>query len=343
MFWHPFVNVSITPNECSIVCPRQDASTLFLPVIEQLSSKMKKLVSIGCDDYSAILISGEGLDAGQRVLDLTCPLAAADISIFYITSYYADYILVPRRAQPKVIHVLKSRGFVFEAETNGEAARMTNQASPLIAARHQNGQSAPGLDLPSASWEAVSFSAVDLQNKTSQLLREYGVSPRVDSSIELVTCAGVKDSTASASAANYSEGKLQLGVTKCLTSTPPPKFFSLTLTDSDSASLTLEKRLVSYFYNEGEDLLLGKDGPEQVPITLDLRDLPFESTGIVCGVASCLRTGMSRRTDDLFNLSYLSTAKAGHVIVYTDELEDAVDALKGAEQKLSLDIDGRVV
>lgn len=343
MYWHPFVNVSITEQECSIVCPREEASNLFGPVMKRLSAKVLNSVSISTEDYSVILISGEGLDAGQRVLDLTCPLAMADISIFYITSYYSDYILVPHLAQPKVIHVLQSRGFAFEAKSNGETERMTNRASPLLQAEPKNGSYHHFSGLPSPSWTPPSCNVSELQIQTSQMLKEHGVSPRVDSSIELVTCAGVKDSTASASATNYSEGKLQLGITKCLTSTPPPKFFSLTLTDSDSASLTLEKRLVSFFYNEGEDLLLGKDGPEQVPITLDLKDLPLESTGIVCGVASCLRSGMRHRSEDLFNMSYLSTAKAGHVIVYHDELDDAVQALKAGQQNVPLDINGYVV
>ena len=76
-FWHPFVNVSITPNECSIVCPRDQAEELFAPVIAGLSTTIQKSVSISKDDYSVIVIGGEGLEAGQRVLDLTSPLALA--------------------------------------------------------------------------------------------------------------------------------------------------------------------------------------------------------------------------------------------------------------------------
>jgi hypothetical protein len=88
-------------------------------------------------------------------------------------------------------------------------------------------------------------------------------------------------------------------------------------------------------------VLLGKDGPEQVPITLDLRQLPLESTGIVCGVASRLVEGMRGRFGGGgrfgsggnggvgFEMSYLSTARAGHVVVFEDELEDAMEVLQG--------------
>lgn len=299
-----------------------------------LSPLAKKSVSISKEDYSVIIIGGEGLEAGQRVLDLTGPLALAGIPIFFITSYYCDFILVPFTARPRVIAALEDRGFVFQADANGESGHMTNPASPLFSPRQRHGSTTSSLDFPFTANTPPPTTVPELQSKTFNLLKRNSISPIVDQDvkIELVTCSGIKDTTASISASNFSEGKIQLGIAKCLTTVPPPSFFSVTLTDSESASITLEKCLVSQFYNNGEELLLGHDGPEQVPITFDLRDLPQESTGIVCGVASRLMDGMKGRIGDVFNMSYLSTAKAGHVIVYRDELEVAMEALKGAEQ-----------
>ena len=322
-FWHPFVNVSITANECSVVCPRKEADELFTPLLACLDPALRSLVSISIEDYSVILISGEGLEAGQRVLDLTSPLAMAGISIFFITSYWSDFILVPLNARAKVIHALEDRGFIFEAGSEGEAGHMTNPASPSLHGRHRNNSSTSSFEFPTVAGTPPPANVFELQEKTFRTLRKRGVSPTVDRTVELVTCAGVKDT-----AANLVTEKLQLGLLRCLTSHPLPKFLSLTLTDSESASLTLEKRLLPMFYNGGEDLLLGKDGPEQVAITLDLSTLPHESTGIVCGVAGKLIEGMKGRMGrELFNMSYLSTAKAGHVIVYEDELDDAIGAL----------------
>lgn len=333
-FWHPFANVSITPNECSIVCPRQQAEDLFRPVIRSLDAAMRKSVSISHEDYSVVVIAGEGLEAGQRVLDLTGPLALAGISIFFITSYYTDFILVPFAARSRVIHALEDRGFVFEAVANGEAGHMANPASPLLQSRHRNGSSSSSsFDFPNMATTPPPTTVSELQTKTFRLLQKHSVQPQVDADVELVTCAGIKDSTISSSNFSFSEGKLQLGIAKLLSLSPTPKFFSLTLTDSESASLTLEKHLTSHFHNDGEDLLLGKDGPEQVLITFDLKHLPLESTGIVCGVASRLYDGIKGRIGhELFNMSYLSTARAGHVIVYGDELADATEALKGATE-----------
>lgn len=76
-YWHPLVNISIAHNECSIACPRDLAVELFAPVIAGLKPELQKGVSISKEDYSAIVIGGEGLEAGQRVLDLSSPLALA--------------------------------------------------------------------------------------------------------------------------------------------------------------------------------------------------------------------------------------------------------------------------
>lgn len=89
-----------------------------------------------------------------------------------------------------------------------------------------------------------------------------------------------------------------------------PRFLSLTLTAADpAASLLLEKRLLPRFFPSssnssaggGDDsasensatddesgLLLGSKDDILVPIMLDLRSLPLQATGIVCGVASRL-------------------------------------------------------
>lgn len=88
----------------------------------------------------------------------------------------------------------------------------------------------------------------------------------------------------------------------------------------------MEKMLLNQFPGAGKNILL-QDDRTHMAIVLDLRDLPDGSTGIVCGVAGRL---IERMTDQglPFNMSYLSTAKAGNVIVQQDEVEDALEALR---------------
>ena len=129
----PFTNISVTTIECSVVCPRSLVEELFVPLIGRLDAKAKQAVIISNDDFVVIQVGGEGMEAGQRVLDLTAPLALAGISIFFITSYYSDFILVPLNSKQTVIQALEERGFAFEPISNGHGANMTNVSSPLHA------------------------------------------------------------------------------------------------------------------------------------------------------------------------------------------------------------------
>lgn len=83
-----FLNLSLTPVECSVVCSRQLAEKYFAP----LASKFNKLapetgsrVSISKDDFIVMQVDGQGLDAGQRVLELTSPLAMAGMYVSFVT------------------------------------------------------------------------------------------------------------------------------------------------------------------------------------------------------------------------------------------------------------------
>lgn len=74
-----------------------------------------------------------------------------------------------------------------------------------------------------------------------------------------------------------------------------------------------------------------------MPIFLDLVDLPLESTGIVCGVAGKLvdEMRMNDRPEEeggcVFGreLSYLSTARAGAVVLSGGGSERALEMLGG--------------
>lgn len=68
-----FLNISITPVECSVMCPRSLAERFFAPLVKLVDNE----ASITRDDFIAMQVYGEGLEAGQRVLELTSPLAMA--------------------------------------------------------------------------------------------------------------------------------------------------------------------------------------------------------------------------------------------------------------------------
>ncbi|QDS68911.1 hypothetical protein FKW77_008095 [Venturia effusa] len=312
---HVFINVSVTPVECSVACPRDIADSLFAPARDALGSEEdRNSVTMSSDDYCVMQVEGEGLEAGQRVLELTSPLAMAGISIFFITTYYSDYILVPQRSRAQVILALEARGFAFEASNSSYTSQAYTHRSNSSVSSFEH--SLPGTPPPA--------SISELQTRTFATLKKHNIVPTVDRGIRLVQCSARKDTSRGSSTSD----KLKLGLVRALVS--QPKFLSLTLTDEEDASLLLEKETIPYFGPEDDSVLLGSsDGAEvHVPIILDLRTLPLESTGIVCGVAGRLVGGTRMGFMDAVEMSYLSTARAGTVMVAEPELERALGALR---------------
>ena len=108
------------------------------------------------------------------------------------------------------------------------------------------------------------------------------------------------------------------------------------MTQDEPASLLLDRASVGNF----GDVLLGSKDEFLVPITLDLGELPFEATGIVCGVAGRLCGGGGGADNDdqgaaeeidgnnKIEMSYLSTTRAGTVMVNEVDLERAMGLLR---------------
>lgn len=78
---HAFLNVSVTSIECSIVCGKDVAKDLFRPAIDRAvllpGANGDRYASISAEDFVVISVEGAGMEAGQRVLELTSPLALA--------------------------------------------------------------------------------------------------------------------------------------------------------------------------------------------------------------------------------------------------------------------------
>jgi hypothetical protein len=84
---HDFLNLTITRVEVSIICARRLADLYFLPILRQYEHLLGKHQHQGNgfsdafetaeEEYIVIQVDGQGLDAGQRVLELTSPLAMA--------------------------------------------------------------------------------------------------------------------------------------------------------------------------------------------------------------------------------------------------------------------------
>jgi hypothetical protein len=232
-------------------------------------------------------------------------------SIFFITTYFSDYILVPERCRDSVTQALQLKGLVFEKYSDSFVTPPTHHRQTSASSIG----SATSADLRSPT------SANDLEGRTFNALRKQNVVPRVDHDTKLVLCAGRRSTRKGHSS---EEGSLKLGLVKCLVS--KPRFLSVTLTDTEPASLLLQKEMLSMFDSDAE-ILLGNKEDVLIPIVLDLRGLPVESTGIVCGVAARLVGGTKGESTEAIEMSYLSTARAGTVMVAEHDITRAMAAL----------------
>jgi hypothetical protein len=108
---HEFLNVSITTVGCSVICERRLADLYFKPLVEQYNKGDKSMngstpsstthhtsgevPDMTGDDYIVIQVDGQGLDAGQRVLDLTSPLAMAGMYVCNAPSSSLKFLSPP--------------------------------------------------------------------------------------------------------------------------------------------------------------------------------------------------------------------------------------------------------
>jgi len=258
-------------------------------------------------------------------VDLTSPLALAGIPIFFITTYYSDFILVPTKDRQSVVKALLARGFVFSEE---EASFKPAGSSTHSRAASQSSDP-PSTPPPSSVGE--------LQIRTFGLLKKRNVVPYVEDGLGLVQCSGREKSSIrgysdrpSFSRTHAGNGvrkswvdtvdtKLYTGIVSALVS--QPRFLSITLAEDDPPSLLLDRSLLGVF----GDSLVGPTEGALVPIFLDLDNLSFEATGIVSGVAGKLVQDMQLM--ESAELSYLSTARAGAVILSQEQSVRALEIL----------------
>lgn len=270
------------------------------------------------------------------------------------------------RARGRVIQALENRGFTFEATAGAfinSSSGPSRRSSPL-------GLEPTRIPGPDSMPSTIS----ELQSRTFESLRKHNVQAYVDESLRIVQCAAHYREPSNMA----SPSGLRPGVITALMQ-DNPKFLSLTMTSTDpAASILLETRLLPRFAqrdptdtlglhsNENEEqnnLLIGAKDDVLMPIMFDLRNLPLEATGIICGVASRLAAATQNRDNpepnDTANedteehdgqqyrlpttgskepveMSFLSTTLGGTCIVGIPELERAMQSLRAEAESASL-------
>lgn len=304
-----FVNVSFTPVECSVICPTELVDLLFTTPLGLVPSNVLH------EKYLAIQVDGDGVDSGSRLLEITAPLSSAGIPIFFIPTYFSDYVLVPSRVQSTVTRALESRGFVFSNTANSYVNMTDTPASPVTEKPLFESDLTNSAD--SSGPPPLSPDLQSLGESTFEQFSAKGVRPEINTSTKLLL-TGARAQNKS----THLHSSMYLKIIEILIT--PPTYFSLTITDGLEVSFIINQDMVHAFPTE---LLLGSVTDFLIPISFDLSALPEDSTGIVAGVASRL---LKAPHDSLtiMQMSYLSTAKSGVVMISEEDLNLAISALQ---------------
>ncbi len=254
---HGFLNISVTPIECSIVCHTSWAQNVFSPIIKRLPKEASEQCQISKDTYIVFSVNSAGMEAGQRVMDLTSPLAMAAIPIFFITTYYTDFILVPSKDRQTVGAALLDRGFEF---SENDSVYVQAPSHPT----HSRIPSASSSEPPSTPPPS---NITELQVRTFSQLKKRNVVPFIKPDLHLVQCSGkeiLRDDGYDYPRVNSSwhsngytapqstwldtiDPKFYIGLVSALVA--QPRFLSITLAQDDAPSLIVDKSLLCLFGN----------------------------------------------------------------------------------------------
>lgn len=71
----------MTPIGCTLICSQALVDKFLAPLAEQfnelLGPSRSSMIEISHEDYVVVQVDGQGLNASERVLELTAPLAMA--------------------------------------------------------------------------------------------------------------------------------------------------------------------------------------------------------------------------------------------------------------------------
>lgn len=110
--------------EVSLFANSETVDRAFADSIHTTNEPDNRKVVIGDAEWVALEISFHGDHAwdksGERVKDLSSPLAQAGISILFLSTYNSDYILVQYEELADVTNILEGSGFSFTSEEGDE-------------------------------------------------------------------------------------------------------------------------------------------------------------------------------------------------------------------------------
>lgn len=205
------------------------------------------------EEFFMIQVISDGLNIGKKILELTQPLSKNKISLFFISNYFSDLVLVPLKDKAKVEEVLERSGeeAVEEDEYDGDG---------------------------------------DNDERGFGMFREKQIVPKLDTSVQLVL-TGARSGDSAEILRQTAESLARLNTERFRRDAPAafPQYFALTRIPTGETSLLLPHdtaEVAKLRFSRGK--MMGSLQDAYHPLALDLSGLPLDLTGIVAGVARTL-------------------------------------------------------
>lgn len=242
-----FFHLAFTREEVTIMC-----STKLMKRYLSKAMKMDPESTLISDEFFIMQVFSDGSNIGKKILELTQPLSLNNISLFFISNYFSDLVLVPIKDKVKALKILE--------ET-------------------QN-----GLD----ETRANSYSN-DLELKTFELFENNNIKPKLGTDIQLLL-TGARSGDYAEVLKQTAESVSRLNTENLKSGGKSfPEYFAITRTPTEEIGLLLpydntELNKLKFSKNN----IMGSLQDYYYPIFIDLKKLPLDLKGIVAGMASKL-------------------------------------------------------
>ncbi|KAI9477808.1 MAG: hypothetical protein EXX96DRAFT_595429 [Benjaminiella poitrasii] len=242
------------------------------------------------DTYRVLQVDDEGGQdsSGKRISDLSGPLAQDKFSIFYMSTYQTDFVLIKDRRLKEAVQLLQQKGFEFDLDS----VEQFLGGSP--SSIHQVDQAVRNTSQPIVVKENFERSVL------SDKLQCVGLNPHYRSEWAMTVL------------------KI-LSYPELISSDIDKRFFSYTAT-SDGISLIANQHILDLF--EPEAIFRDEESQQTFRvIQVNLAGSNLERCGIVWSISHPLAT------EAHINLLYLSTFKSANVLVSSEDLGKAEEIL----------------
>ncbi|GMM28449.1 hypothetical protein DAMA08_011650 [Martiniozyma asiatica (nom. inval.)] len=239
-----FFHLAFNTEEVTLMCSSMLIQTYLTPAL-----KIDSESTLIPYDFFIIQVYSDGTNIGKKILELTKPLSMQGISLFFISNYWSDLVLVPLKDKTSVMKILSE-------ELNTQSTESSTN---------------------------------DIESKTFNLFKEMNIIPRLETKIKLVmTGARSGDNGQVLRQMAESLCRLNTEITFgnsfpdyfALTRTPTAEIGILLPYFSTPGANILRLSKTN---------IMGSLEDCYFPILIDLKSLPIDLKGIVAGVASRLQ------------------------------------------------------